>query len=217
MGDQQPVSAVILAGGRSRRLGSDKRALRLWGAAGPTLLEHTIATVGALCDEVVVVLNDPERWPGLRARVVPDRYPEGGALGGIFSGLASCAAPYALVVACDMPLLSPRLLAAMIALPRDYDVLVPRAASPAATRSRLGLEPLHAIYGHGCLGPMRAALEAGRRQIVALFPQLRVRVLDHAELAAHDPEGVSCLNINTPEQLAEALRRIGAGDEGRAP
>lgn len=206
-----PASAVVLAGGQSRRLGHDKRRLRLWGERGPTLLERTVATVGALCPDVVVVLNDPAAWPALPGRLVPDRYPDGGALGGIFSGLTAAAHQHALVVACDMPLLSPPLLAAMLARPRDYDVLAPRALSPGVTRNSLDLETLHAIYGKGCLGPMGEALAAGRRQIAACFPRLRVVTLEPAETRAHDPGGHAFLNVNTAEQLAEAVRALRGG------
>src|SRR5688572_3668459 len=115
------TSAVVLAGGLSRRLGSDKRRARLWGDDGPVLLERTVALIASLCPDVVVVLNDPEAWPQLPARLVGDRYPDGGALGGIYSGLDAAAHDHALVVACDMPLLSRPLLAAMLARPRDYD------------------------------------------------------------------------------------------------
>lgn len=199
-----PTSAVVLAGGLSSRLGRDKRRLRLWGEGGPTLLERTVATVGALCAEVVVVLNDPEGWPGLPARLVGDQYPDGGALGGIASGLAGAAHPYALVVACDMPLLSAPLLAAMLARPRDYDVLVPRSPTPGAARNNLDIEPLHAIYSRACLGPIHDTLEASRRQIAAFFPAVRVAYVEPAEIARHDPRGFSFLNINTVEQLADA-------------
>jgi molybdopterin-guanine dinucleotide biosynthesis protein A len=205
----EPVSAVVLAGGLSRRMGRDKRRLRLWGEAGPTLLEHTVATVGALCAEVVAVLNDPEAWPELQARLVGDVYPDGGALGGIYSGLAACSHSYALVVACDMPLLSPALLGAMLARPREYDVLVPRSPTPGAARNNLDVEPLHAVYGRACLGPMREALEGGRRQIAAFFPAVRVAHMEPEEIARYDPHGRSFLNVNTAEQMAEVERLLG--------
>jgi molybdenum cofactor guanylyltransferase len=206
---QSFTSALVLAGGLSRRMGGqDKRRLRLWGAEGPTLLEHTIATLAALCDEVIVVLNDPEAWPGLPARLVGDRYAGGGALGGIASGLEAAREPFALVVACDMPLLSPSLLAAMLALPRDYDALIPRAVSPGATRNRLNLEPLHAIYAQSCLDPIQAALAAGQRQITSFLPGVRVSYLDNAMVRRYDPEGRSFLNINSIEQVAEAARLL---------
>ncbi len=211
MPTQEPASGVVLAGGLSRRLGDDKRRLRLWGEAGPTLLEHAIALVGGLCDDVVVVLNDPSEWPELLARVVPDAYPDGGALGGIYSGLAAARHQHALTVACDMPFLSPTLLGALLARPRDYDVLVPRSLEPGATRNQLGVESLHAIYGKGCLASMRDALEHGRRQIAAFFPHVRVAFFEPDETRRFDPAGRSFLNVNTPEQLAEAAALLRAG------
>jgi molybdenum cofactor guanylyltransferase len=199
------TSALILAGGLSRRLGHDKRRERLWGVAGPTLLEHTVDLMASFCDDVVVVLNDPEQWPGLPARAVPDIYPDGGALGGIYAGLLAARHPYALAVACDMPFLNARLLGAMLARPRDYDVLAPRSLEPGTTRNQLGVESLHAIYGKNCLEPMRATLESGRRQIAAFFPQVRVAYVEPEETQRYDPTGRSFMNVNTPEQLAQAV------------
>lgn len=206
-----PASGVVLAGGLSRRMGRDKRRLRLWGEAGPTLLERTVALVGALCAEVVVVLNDPEAWPGLAARTVPDQIADGGALGGIYSGLAAAREEHALVVACDMPLLSRPLLTAMLARPRDYDALVPRTLTPGAARNSLDAEPLHAIYGKGCLEPMARALAAGRRQIAVFFPEVRVTFLEPDEARPYDPHGHSFLNVNTVEQLEDAARLLAEG------
>src|SRR5919205_2151237 len=93
------ASAIVLAGGLSRRLGQDKRRLRLWGPEQPMLLEHTVSIVARLCPDVVVVLNDPEAWAGLPARLVPDIYPGSGPLGGIYAGLMAASYDYALAVA----------------------------------------------------------------------------------------------------------------------
>jgi molybdopterin-guanine dinucleotide biosynthesis protein A len=193
------TTAVIVAGGRSRRFGSDKRRLRLWGDQGPTLLERTAALVGALCDETLVVLNDPDGWPELHARKVSDAYPGAGPLGGIWSGLAAATHPYALVVAADMPLLEPGLLRWMIEQPRDYDVLAPRASSEA--RNRLSAETMHTMYSRACLDPIRHALEAGERQVVAFFSSVRVRYVEPEVLTRLDPGGLALRNINTPEDL----------------
>ncbi|HEX9373898.1 MAG TPA: molybdenum cofactor guanylyltransferase [Roseiflexaceae bacterium] len=208
MNAEQPASAVVLAGGLSRRLGQDKRRLRLWGHERPTLLDHSVSLVARLCPDVVVVLNDPKEWGELPARIVPDAYPDGGALGGIYSGLAATAYEYALVVACDMPFLSADLIAAMLARPRDYDVLVPRSPDPGAARNALGVEPLHAIYGKACLGPMRATIESGRRQIAAFFPQVRVAYVELEEIRRYDPAGRSFLNVNTPAEMDAAERLL---------
>jgi len=204
---------VIVAGGRSRRFGSDKRRLRLWGDDGPTLLERTAALVGSLCDETIVVLNDEHDWPELPARKVRDAYPDAGPLSGIWSGLAAATQPYALVVAADMPLLEPELLRWMIAEPRDYDVLAPRAANDARTRNRMGAETLHAIYSRACLDPIRRVLESGERQIVAFFPSVRVRYVEPEVLARLDPGGQALRNINTPADLADIRQKQAARGE----
>lgn len=201
-----PTSAIVLAGGRSRRLGHDKRYLRLWGAAGPTLLEQVIYVAGQLCTEVIVVLNDADNWAHISARCVPDIYADGGALGGLYAGLRATSHIYALAVACDMPFLNPTLLGAMLAQPRDYDVLVPQALAASTTRNPLGAETLHAIYGRSCLGPMQAALESGHRQITAFFPQVCVAFFAASDTRRYDPTGRSFININTPEQAAAATQ-----------
>jgi molybdopterin-guanine dinucleotide biosynthesis protein A len=190
------VAAVVVAGGTSRRLGMDKRRLRLWGEAGPTLLEHTLDALAPLCAERIVVLNDPQAWPALPARLVPDRFPGSGALGGIVSGLHAAAAPFALVLAADMPLLNAALLRAMLARPRAYDVLLPRPA-PAH------IEPLHAIYRRACLPRLHAALEQGTRRISEALEPLHCAFVEPAELARYDPHGHALLNLNTPDDLAQ--------------
>jgi molybdopterin-guanine dinucleotide biosynthesis protein A len=203
-----PLSAVVVAGGGSTRLGQDKRALRLWGEDGPALLEHTVMIIARHCAEVIVVLNDPEHWPGLPARIVPDIYPGIGPLGGIYSGLVTAAHPFVFAIASDMPLLNPGLIAWMIAQPRDYDVLVPRIGAGRA-RNRLGVESLHAIYGTACREPMRRQLDAGNPQVIGFYPDVRVQIVEHEVIAGLDPAGTAFRNINTPDELAEVRAMIG--------
>ncbi len=207
----QPLAGIIVAGGRSRRLGMDKRKLRLWGSDGPTLLEHTVAVLAPLCTEVVVVLNDPQDWAGLPARITPDVYADAGVLGGIYSGLCAVRCPYALVVAADMPFLQRDLLCAMSTYPRTYDVLLPRSLRPDLARNALNSEPLHAIYSRACLEPLRATLERGQRCIIDFMPAVKVLILEPEAIAAYDPHRVAFLNINTPADLAVTQQMI-AGD-----
>lgn len=197
-----PISAVVVAGGQSTRLGQDKRALRLWGDHGPTLLDHTIGLMAHHCAEVIVVLNDPEHWPRLAARIVPDIYPQGGSLGGIYSGLVAATNPFVFAVASDMPLLNPALIAWMIAQPRDYDVLVPRISS--GTRNRLGVESLHAMYSTVCREPIRRQLDAGNPQVIGFYPEVRVQFVEYETITTLDPDGRAFQNVNTPDELAEA-------------
>ncbi len=208
MSPEPPISGIVVAGGQSRRLGHDKRRLRLWGTAGPTLLEHTLAVIAPLCAELVVVLNDPESWPHLPARTVPDVFADGGALGGIYAGLQAAAHPAALVVAADMPLLNPALLRWMLTQPRTADVLAPPTQTPERISSYPSVEPLHAIYRRDtCLPPMRAALQRGTRRISDVLAAVRVGMLDPADLARYDPHNHSACNLNTPADL-ERVRRI---------
>ena len=210
--EQAPITAVVVAGGRSTRMGHDKRLLRLWGPEGPTLLEHTVRLMARHCAEVVVVLNDPEQWEGLAARLVPDAYPGSGPLGGIYTGMQAASHSYSFAVAGDMPLLSGRLIGWMIREPRDYDVLVPRVG-PAKARNRLGVESLHAIYSRACQEPMRRQLEAGNPQVIGFYGAVRVRMIEPETLAELEPGGHAFRNVNTPDELEE-VRRLLAGEQG---
>lgn len=195
-----PASGIVVAGGRSRRMGQDKRQLKLWGESGPTLLQHTVDRVASLCAEVIVVLNDPEAWTQLPARIVPDVYPDGGALGGIYSGLAAATYQHALTIAADMPLLNIDLLHWMLAQSRDYDVLVPQLGQGRA-RNRLGVESLHAIYSRQCLEPIARQLDAGNPQVIGFYPEVRVRFMEPSLIVQFDPAGDAFRNVNTPEDL----------------
>jgi molybdopterin-guanine dinucleotide biosynthesis protein A len=202
------VSGVILAGGRSRRLGIDKTTMP-WPPPTPgepagegvrTLLQATGATLEAVCDEVLVVAYRGQ--PPLPYRVVPDLYQDGGSLGGIYSGLSAAACGFALAVATDMPFLSLPLLRWMLAQPRDYDVLLPVSDRP---------QPLHAVYGKACLEPLRRRLEAGRLRISDFLAEVRVREVPAEVLQRYDPEGLSFFNVNTPDDLDRARAILARG------
>jgi len=208
-----PISAVVVAGGKSMRLGQDKRRLRLWGPEGPTMLERTVRLMAAHCDEVVVVLNDPEAWPGLRARLVPDLLPGSGSLGGIYSGLEAATHPYVFAVAGDMPFLNPALITWMVEQPRDYDVLVPRVPGESRQGSGFIFQTLHAIYRKSCLPAMRNELAAGRRQVIGFFPSVGVRTIEAETLRRFDPDLWSFFNANTPD--AAAIARVHLADVAR--
>ncbi|MGC8874803.1 MAG: molybdenum cofactor guanylyltransferase [Chloroflexia bacterium] len=201
-----PLSGIVLAGGASRRLGTDKALLRLWGDTGPTLLEAVVERLAALCDEVLVVADRPRPWPAMSARTVYDALPGSGVLGAIYTGLLACHTLHALVVACDMPFLNEPLLRYMASRPRDYDVLIPRL--PADAQESAGnperVEPLHAIYSRLCLEPMLRVLQRGERRIVSFFPSVRVQYLEVEEWTRFDPEGLSFRNLNTREDVAYA-------------
>jgi len=195
------ASAVVLAGGKSSRLGADKALLLL---DGEPLIARTVQQLCALSDDLIIVTNSPERFEplGLAARLVADERPGEGSLMGIYSGLKAARHPHALVVACDMPFLNAPLLDYMLSIMPTCDVVVPRVAGM--------LEPLHAVYGRSCLPWMARLLDEGERKIIAFFPYVKVRYVEEDEISRFDPLHLSFVNINTPqdwEQVQELLSR----------
>jgi molybdopterin-guanine dinucleotide biosynthesis protein A len=199
-----PISAAALAGGESRRMGSDKAFLPLV-AGGEPLLGLVLEQLANVSDDLLVVANKHERYAPFGVRVVPDLYPEVGALGGIHGAIANSVHEYCLVVACDMPFLSLPLLRQMTSEPRDYDVLVP--VIPGESRQRrdgLVFQTLHAIYSKRCLPFIEERIAEGKKQVIGFFDDVRVRTLDLAEIARWDPDLRSFFNANTPEALHTA-------------
>ena len=138
------TSAIILAGGRSRRLG-DNKLMKTVGSR--SLLEEVVACVDSLSDEIIVVTAEEQLIPRLASypdlRVVTDIYPGKGPLIGIYTGLKVSAAFLNLVVAADMPFLNQPLLRYMLEVVDGVDLVVPRIGGQ--------VEPLHAVYTAGCI------------------------------------------------------------------
>ncbi|MGI8687822.1 MAG: molybdenum cofactor guanylyltransferase [Thermomicrobiales bacterium] len=199
---QPPLSAIILAGGRSQRMGVDKALLRL-PSGGPTLIERVVMAARAVTDDVVIVAEDTGRLPPMPVRTAPDAIAGAGPLAGLVAGFAAARHPDILALACDLPYLFVPLLRWMTGLPRTWDALVP--ALPNAD-GKTGWEPLHALYTRVCLAPMRAALDRGDRQATAFFPAITIQPLTADEMRPHDPAGRSTISVNTPDAWAEAVR-----------
>jgi molybdopterin-guanine dinucleotide biosynthesis protein A len=193
-------SGIVLAGGTSNRMGMDKRFLTIH--AQP-LVVWVIERLRALVDEVIVATLDPAAFDGIEARVVTDVYPGRGVLAGLHAGLRAAHGEWAFVVAGDMPFLNPMLLQAMMSLTQDSkaDIIVPQWQD--------NLEPLHAFYRPFiCTPAAEAALQAGKRRIVAFYPDVRVHIIPQDDIARWDPEGRSFFNVNTPEDWALALQQL---------
>jgi molybdenum cofactor guanylyltransferase len=199
-----PLSAAVLAGGQSRRMGTDKALLPLVEGGAP-MLGIVLERLSAVADDVVVVANDQARYAALGARVVPDLRRDVGALGGIQAAITASAHEHCLVVACDMPFLSLPLLRRMADEPRDYDVLVPLIPGESRQRSDgLVFQTLHAIYSKRCLRFIETRIEEGNKQVVGFFADVQVRTLDLAEITRWDPDLRSFFNANTPQALRAA-------------
>ncbi len=191
------LSLAILAGGNSQRFGEDKALVQLHGKP---LLAHVLERTAGLAVETFIVTNRPRAYEQFNQRLVGDLLPGTGVLGGLYTALYYAAQAWLLALACDMPLVNRELLAYMLTLTGDVEVVVPVVHNLP--------EPLHALWSKACLGPVREALDRGNRRVASIFPAVRVREVSQAEVEAFDPEHLSFLNINTPDQLAEVARRL---------
>jgi len=210
------VSAIILAGGKSRRMGRDKAFLEL---DGKPLIAHVIDRVAPLCTETILVANDAPAYARFGLRVIGDVYPGKGSLGGIYSGLQAAHTPHVLAVACDMPFLNQALLRYLISLAPTADVIVPRARDlssnvlrdtlrPQPLAKETNLHPMHAVYSKRCLEPIRAQIRADDLRIIGFYDKVQVRVVEPDEIDQFDPQHLSFFNANTPDdfEFAKSLR-----------
>ena len=186
------VTGVILAGGASSRMGSNKALLP---HKGGRFIESIYRELSEIFPEVIVVTNTPEQYQFLPCRKVPDLFEGMGALAGIHAGLAQSSNPAVFTVACDMPHLDPALVRYIAGRGAGVDLVLPRSAS--------GYEPLHALYRAGCLPVMEACLSRGERRILSILPHLKMWEIPETEVAGLDPGFESFSNINTPEEYYE--------------
>jgi molybdopterin-guanine dinucleotide biosynthesis protein A len=187
-------SCIILAGGKSVRLGRDKIAESIGNSS---LLERVVSRIEPLVSEIILVIAEERDFPQLGSRQnikkVSDIHPGNGSLGGIHAGLSASGSFYNLVVAADMPFLNPSLLRYILEVSEGFDFVLPRIET--------FFEPLHAVYSRNCIEPAEAIMKQGRKAIIGLFDQVRVRYVEAAEIDRFDPERLSFFNINTEEDL----------------
>jgi molybdenum cofactor guanylyltransferase len=200
------VSGVILAGGKSRRMGGSPKALLPFG--GRPLIEHIAETLRSVLPDCLVVTNAPDLYASLGLPMVGDVFPEGGSLGGIYSGLRAAPGDHALCVACDMPFLSAPLVAHLASRAGEADVVIPDAGGE--------LQTLHAAYAKACLPAMERRLRAGQLKIVGFFDEVRVVRVPADEVARFADPDVAFMNLNTPEDLARARALWGQQPAGAA-
>ena len=194
------ISAAILAGGLARRLGgADKASLVIGGAR---IIERQLAALGTVADDIRIVSNDPARYTALGVRVIPDQIVGAGPLGGLHAALADAVHHGVIVLACDLPFVTPALLDALVAEfggGEEIDIVVPRSAR--------GLEPLCAVYAARCAEPARRRIETGELEVRGLLNDVRVRELGPEVLAPFE-DGSLFLNVNTPHDYARARAKL---------
>jgi molybdopterin-guanine dinucleotide biosynthesis protein A len=192
------MTSIILAGGRSLRLGQSK-ALQVIG--GKSLIQWVVDRLAILSTEIIIVTAHGETIPcssAVKIRTVADIYPGKGPLVGIYSGLIASPGSRAIVVGCDTPFLSVCLLEYMTQICSTLDVVVPRIKKK--------VEPLFAVYSKSCLAPIRGLLERNELSITKLFDMVKVRYIEEDEINNFDPEHLSFFNINSQDNLEKARK-----------
>ena len=192
------LTSIILAGGKSSRLGRCKLSESL---SGKSLIEHVIRRLEPISNHILIVTTEEQSRFLLtnKAEVVTDIYPGKGPLGGIYTGLLASKSPYSLVVGCDMPFLNINLLHYMIDQIQGFDALVPRLEIDK-------IEPLHAIYSRRCADIIQTQLEHEHLKISQTLDMLHVRYVEREECNGFDPQFLSFFNINSPSDLKRATK-----------
>ena len=192
------TSGIVLAGGRSRRMGRDKCALAL---GGRTLLQRAVDALDRIACELVVVRAPGQQPPRARSRAplrhAADRAEDAGPLAAIAAGLEAAAAPVAVAVACDLPYLRPALLRLLAARAR--------AGAPLAAPLRGGVPQwLCAAWRRDALPALRARIGAGDRAVGVAARALGAELLPEEDWERAGGGGRALVNVNTPAQFAAA-------------
>ena len=205
---KDPASAIILAGGRSSRMGQAKAALRF----GPTtIIERLIGELHPAFDELIVVAAPPavetfdanavlRDWLP-RIRLLRDEDAFAGPVPALIRGLRAAQNPRAFVCSCDLPLIRAKVARALCTMMGDSDAVVPEIAGKS--------QPLCAAYRRTAADQIERLARAGHSRLTVIVEQLDCRRIGEAELRRIDPDLRSFLNVNTPTDYARAIAAAG--------
>jgi len=191
----EQIEAFILAGGESRRMGTDKSQLLI---QDQTFTERIAETLLPVTDSITLV---GARQVHSRFSVVPDVYPKWGALGGLQAALAACQREWAIIVACDLPFVTPELFNFLASLRAKHEAVVPLQQDGRP-------QPLAALYRvDPCRQRAAELIEAGRRRPLDLLQLVNTRWVPFIELTNLTQAQKFFVNINTPEDYDDATSR----------
>jgi molybdopterin-guanine dinucleotide biosynthesis protein A/molybdopterin converting factor small subunit len=195
-GNATGAAAIVLAGGKSSRMGTPKALLRF---DDEPLIVHVVATLQALFAEVVVVAAPGQDLPSMPVKLVRDDVAYQGPVGGMYYGLTAAGCDISFVTSCDSAFLNTDLISYLVSQIPDHDVVVPHW--------QRRLQPLHAVYRKSVVPLLEGQLARGELRPVYLFDKVRTRRVDEDDIRRFDPEGLSFFNMNTPDDYAVALER----------
>ncbi|MBI4115636.1 MAG: molybdenum cofactor guanylyltransferase [Candidatus Omnitrophica bacterium] len=185
------LTAIILAGGKSLRMGRDKSFLN-WN--GKSLIEHMVENLKKIADDVIIVAKNRERFLFLDIPIYEDLSPLSSPLVGMYTGLSHTKTEFNFMVACDMPFVRSEVVRRLFDSLADYDAVLPESLS--------GLEPLHGIYRKGCRRVFKVHIQCNSLRIQDALKDLKVLTIPRGEWS--DEEFASFSNLNTPYEYQKA-------------
>lgn len=193
------MTAIILVGGKSRRMGVNKAFLKI---NGKTFLERQISLLKTIFNEILISANSPAEYEGFGIPVITDIYPDKGPLGGIYTALTNSSSDYSFIIACDMPFVEKSLISELADSIKGYDVVVPENGQY--------LEPLHAFYSKRCIVPIKKQIDSGNLRITDFFPLVNVKKVAIDKFISPNRYNNPLTNLNTPDEYKESK----SGDNG---
>ena len=190
------ASAVVLAGGKSSRMGRPKALLPF---GDEPLIAHIVRALKRIFAEIVVVAAPGHEMPALTVKLVRDEVAYQGPVGGIYYGLKAAGGEFSFVTSCDVAFVNSPLISYLSSQISQHDVVVPYWQDR--------FQPLHAVYRRSVLPLLESQLERGELRPVYLFDKVRTRRVAEEEIRSFDPQGLSFFNMNTPEDYQAALAR----------
>ncbi len=190
------MTAVILAGGKSSRMGSNKAFLEL---NGKTFIELQIELLRKMFDKIFISANTPSEYEYLNLPIFKDVYPDKGPLGGIYTSLINSSSFHTFMLACDMPFVGLELIKHLKDLTKEYDVVIPK--------SERGLEPLHAFYSKNCIDPIKRELDEDNLRIISFFHHVNVKIVELDTLTSSDSFKNSIKNLNTRDEYENTIKK----------
>ena len=188
------MTGIILSGGKSTRMGTNKALLQV---GGERLIDRTIRTFRDIFRETILVTNSPLDYLDQDCTIATDIIKGKGALGGIYTGLFYASCDYAFVAACDMPLLNKSFIEYMIENCESYDIVVPEPAD--------GPQPLHAIYSKRCLPAIKRLIDQDQLKITGFYKGLKTRMIPDHVINRFDSGGKMFFNLNSQKDLEQIL------------
>jgi molybdenum cofactor guanylyltransferase len=189
------MTGIILAGGKSSRMGRNKAFLEF---EGQTLIERSLRVLRSVFSEIIISSNSPELYDRYGEKIVEDIYLDQGPLGGLHACLNEAKYDFSFFVACDMPFLNAEVIRFLAGMKGEAAIIVPEVDG--------GLHPLHAFYHKSCLPVIEKKLEAKSLKLTNIFQECSIRIVQEYEFKNFSQVRQVFKNINTPQEWTELLR-----------